>query len=76
MMQSSPRKFPNGLVSPWPPLPAVSQLVQASLFVLFLSYREGGKQQELSGQRRLPGQQPWQSWRRENIKNISHKETR
>ena len=40
MMQSSPRKFPNCLVSPCPPLPAGSKSVQASLLLLFLSYSE------------------------------------
>ena len=58
-------------------LQAVSQSGPASLLVvLFLSYRGDGRQQELSGQQTLLGRQPWQSWRRENVKNISDKETR
>ena len=63
MIQSSPRKLPNGLVLPCPPLPE-NQLVKLSTRNEKHVHHEDGRQQELSVRTQLLGLLPWQSYTR------------
>ena len=63
MIQSSPRKLPNGLVLPCPPLPE-NQLVKLSTRNEKHFHHEDGRQQELSVLTQLLGLLPWQSYTR------------
>ena len=63
MIQSSPRKLPNGLVLPCPPLPE-NQLVKLSTRNEKHVHHEDGRQQELSVLTQLLGLLPWQSYTR------------
>ena len=63
MIQSSPRKLPNGLVLPCPPLPE-NQLAKLSTRNEKNVHHEDGRQQELSVRTQLLGLLPWQSYTR------------